>query len=83
MKFYIYSIQGTFILRSPRLPHWRCTGFSPEEVIRDCARSLRSYVRNGKSIAPDEASFIAEVLTLRATNQYERPPITKDLSLPR
>jgi hypothetical protein len=75
MRFHIYSIQGTFVLISPQVPHWRCTGFSPEEVIRDCACSLRSYVRNIKSITPNEATSIAEALTLRTASQFDEPPV--------
>jgi hypothetical protein len=73
MRFHIYSIQGTFVLVSPQLPHWRCTGFSREDVMRDCACSLRSYVRNVSSITPNEATSIAEALTLRMASQYDAP----------
>ena len=71
MKFHIYSIQGTFVLMSPQLPDWRCTGGSRAQVIRDCACSLRSYVRNVRSISPTEAMYIAKALTLRLISQHD------------
>jgi hypothetical protein len=71
MNFHIYSIQGMFVLMSPQLPHWRCTGESRAQVVRDCACSLRTYARNVKSISPNEAIYIATTLTLRLTSQHD------------
>ena len=75
MRFHIYSIQGMFVLMSPQVPHWRCTGKSREQVIRDCACSLRSYARNVKSLSPNEATYIAKALTLRVTSEKETPHV--------
>jgi hypothetical protein len=74
-RFYIYAIAERYVLISSQLPHWRCTGSSIEEVLRDCACSLRTYAQNVESITSEEALFIAEALTLRDTSERSEHPI--------
>ena len=74
-RFHLYAIQGQYVLRTSRLLHWRCTGSSIENVLRDCACSLRSYAKNVDSITIEEAEFIAEALTLRDASTCNDPPI--------
>lgn len=71
-RFHLHTMRDQYVLMSSRLPHWRCAGSSVESVLRDCACSLRSYAENVKSITAEEATFIAEVLTVRIASTFDQ-----------
>ncbi len=68
-----FQIGGEFVLVCPQLPDWRCTGATRQEVMANCAGSLRDYLKHNGSLTPYQICLIGRALEARSVTMSWAP----------